>query len=131
VGGKITNDGCEHANDEDGDDEAGPAVAVLSGGHAGKQHLPEDGQEVHHVVKAGWQPLFTGFVLIFIPRCKQCGRRGPALMKGQVNITEVLCSPWCLAPPPQGSKDAALLGQGGVVPATTVGSGHTRSLSDG
>lgn len=59
VGGEVANDGREHANDEDGDDEAGPAIAVLGGGHTGKQHLPEDGQEVHHVVEAGRQALLA------------------------------------------------------------------------
>lgn len=80
VGGEVTDDSCEHANDEDGNNEAGPAIAVLGGGHAGKQHLPEDSQEVHHVVEAGWQALFPRLILIFITRCKQCGRRGPAHM---------------------------------------------------
>lgn len=59
MGGKVADDSREHANDEDGDNKAGPAIAVLGGGHAGKQHLPEDGQEVHHVVKAGRQALLA------------------------------------------------------------------------
>ena len=42
VGGQVPDDRCEHADDENGDDEAGPAMAILCGGHAGKQHLPED-----------------------------------------------------------------------------------------
>jgi len=29
------------------------------GGHTGKQHLPEDREEVHDVVKAGRQPLLA------------------------------------------------------------------------
>lgn len=52
------------------------------------------------------------------------------LVTGQVKITGVGCSP-CLALPPQGSRDAAVLGQGGMVPATTARSGHAGSLSDG
>ena len=59
VGGQVPDDGGEHADDENGDNEAGPAVAVLCGGHAGKQHLPEDREEVHDVVKAGRQPLLA------------------------------------------------------------------------
>lgn len=77
--GQVPNDGGEHADDEDGDGEAGPAVAVLCGGHTGKQHLPEDCQEVHDVVKAGGQPLLPGFILILIPcwrQDKQARERG-------------------------------------------------------
>lgn len=59
VGGQVPDDGREHANDQNGDDEAGPATAVLCGGHTGKQHLPEDRQKVHHIVKAGRQPLLA------------------------------------------------------------------------
>ena len=59
VGGQVPDDGREHANDEDGDNEAGPAMAVLCGGHAGEQNLPEHRQEVHDVVKAGGQPLLA------------------------------------------------------------------------
>lgn len=126
MGGKVTNDGCEHADDEDGDNKAGPAVAVLSGGHAGKQHLPEDSQEVHHIVKAGRQALLTGLIFVLITRCKQCGRE----RLEHVKITGVGCS-LCLATPAQGSRDAALLEQGGMVLAMAVGSGHTRYLNDG
>ena len=59
VGGQVPDDSGEHADDENGDNEAGPAVAVLCGGHTGKQHLPEDREEVHDVVKAGRQPLLA------------------------------------------------------------------------
>lgn len=59
MGGQVPDDGGEHADDENGHDEAGPAVTVLRGGHAGKQHLPEDGQKVHDIVKAGRQPLLA------------------------------------------------------------------------
>ena len=55
----MPDDGGEHADDENGHNEAGPAVAVLCWGHAGKQHLPEDCEEVHDVVKAGRQPLLA------------------------------------------------------------------------
>ena len=59
VGSEVPDEGGEQPDDQDADTEAGPAMAVLGGGHAGKQHLPEDREEVHDVVKAGRQPLLA------------------------------------------------------------------------
>ena len=66
VGGEVSDEGGEQADDQDADAEAGPAVAVLSGGHAGEQNLPEHRQEVHDVVKARRQPLLPGPVLLLL-----------------------------------------------------------------
>lgn len=66
VGGQVANESCQEANHEDGDNEASPAIPVVCGGHEGKQDLPEDGQKVHHVVKAGGQLLLPTFIVIII-----------------------------------------------------------------
>ena len=69
MGRQVANDGGEEADDDDGDDEAGPAVQVVCGRDASEQDLPEDGEEVHDVVKTGRQPLLASvlFILIFRP----------------------------------------------------------------
>ena len=66
VGGEVPDEGGEQPDDQDADAEAGPAMAVLGGGHTGEQNLPEHRQEVHDVVKAGRQPLLPGSVLLLL-----------------------------------------------------------------
>lgn len=51
---QVPNDSCEQANDDDGDNKAGPTIEVVCGGNASKKDLPEDSEEVHNVVKTGW-----------------------------------------------------------------------------
>ncbi|KAF3845289.1 hypothetical protein F7725_008452 [Dissostichus mawsoni] len=63
---QVSDDGGEHADDGDGGDEARPAVQVVGGRNAGKQNLPEDGEEVHDVVEAGRQTLLPALVLLLI-----------------------------------------------------------------
>ena len=59
VGRQVPDDGGQQADDADGHAEARPAVPVLGGRHAGEQHLPEHGDEVHDVVQAGGQVLLV------------------------------------------------------------------------
>lgn len=63
---QIPGDGGEDADQWNGDEEAGPAIPVLRGWDKGKQNLPEHGEEVHDVVEAGGQPLFTTLLLVII-----------------------------------------------------------------
>lgn len=64
---RLTDDGGQQSDHADGDHEAGPAVPVLSGRDEGKQHLPEDGEEVHDVVVAGREsPLATLVVVVAV-----------------------------------------------------------------
>lgn len=60
----VTDDRRQNANDGDGDDETGPAAPVLSRRHQCKQELPEDGEEVHNVVKTGGQLLLSTALII-------------------------------------------------------------------
>ncbi len=64
---QVPDDGCEQADDDDGDDETGPAVQVVCGRNASEQDLPEDREEVHDVVETGRQAFFPRvlFVLVF------------------------------------------------------------------
>lgn len=66
VGCQVADESCQEADHEDGDDEASPAVPVVCWGHEGKKDLPEDGQKVHHVVKAGGQLLLPTFIVIIV-----------------------------------------------------------------
>lgn len=63
---QVTNDGREQADDNDGDDETGPAVQVVCGRNACKQDLPEDSEEVHDVVETGRQPFFPCVLFVLI-----------------------------------------------------------------
>lgn len=63
---QVPDDGREQADDDDGDDEAGPAVQVVRGRDASEQDLPEDGEEVHDVVETGRQPFFPRVLLILV-----------------------------------------------------------------
>lgn len=63
---QVTNHRCQEADDNDGDDKAGPAIPVVSGRNEGKQKLPEDGKEMHDIVKAGGQLLLTTFIIIIV-----------------------------------------------------------------
>ena len=58
VGGQVSDDGRQEADDHDGYDEAGPAVPVGGGGDEGKQNLPENRHYVQEVVEAVGHPLF-------------------------------------------------------------------------
>lgn len=73
---QVPDDRREQADDDDGDDETGPAVHVVCGRDASKQDLPEDGEEVHDVVETGRQPFFSCvlFVLIFWVEVGPSGR---------------------------------------------------------
>ena len=64
--GQVSYDGREEADDDDADDEARPAIPVVSGRNAGEQNLPEHRQEVHDVVEAGRKPFFACVVLVLI-----------------------------------------------------------------
>lgn len=59
----------------DGHHEAGPAVPVVGWRHEGEQNLPEDGQEVHHVVEARRQLLLAALVIVVILACREGGGR--------------------------------------------------------
>lgn len=61
---QVADDGGEEADDADGDQEAGPAIPVLCGRHAGEQNLPEDGQEVHDVVVTRGQSLLAALLVV-------------------------------------------------------------------
>lgn len=61
---QISNDGGKDADDADGDQEAGPAVPVLRGRDAGKQNLPEDGEEMHDVVITRWKSFLAALLII-------------------------------------------------------------------
>ncbi|ETE58450.1 hypothetical protein L345_15829, partial [Ophiophagus hannah] len=66
VGGQVADQSGQHADDQDANTEAGPAVPVLGGRHTGEENLPEDGQEMHDIVEARGQPLLPPvFILIF------------------------------------------------------------------
>jgi len=62
VRGQVADDGRQHADDDDGGDEARPAVPVVGGWDEGEQHLPEDGQHVQEVVTAVGRPLLLPVV---------------------------------------------------------------------
>lgn len=66
VRGQISSDSGQNPDECDGDDEAGPAVPVLSGWNEGKKNLPENCQEVHDVIKARGQALLPALLLIII-----------------------------------------------------------------
>lgn len=66
VGGQVSGDGGQHADEHDRHKEASPAIPVLRGWNEGEQDLPEDGQEVHDVIKARWQALFATLFFIII-----------------------------------------------------------------
>lgn len=50
---QVPDDSREQADDDDGDNEASPAIQVVCGRDASKQDLPEDSEEVHDVVETG------------------------------------------------------------------------------
>lgn len=66
VGRQVADESCQDADHEDGDNEASPAIPVVCRGHEGKKDLPEDGQKVHHVVKAGGQLLLPTFIVVIV-----------------------------------------------------------------
>lgn len=66
MGGQVSGDGGQHADEHNGHKEASPAVPVLCRWNEGEQDLPEDGQEVHDVIKARGQALFTTLFFIII-----------------------------------------------------------------
>lgn len=66
VGGQVTDDGREEADNTYGHEEAGPTIPVLGRGHTGKKNLPEHSQKVHDIVGTGGQTLFAAFVLLLI-----------------------------------------------------------------
>lgn len=63
---QVTNDSRKQADDDDGDEETGPAVHVVGGRNASEQDLPEDGEEVHDIVKTGRQPFLSCVVFVLI-----------------------------------------------------------------
>lgn len=71
---QVTDDCRQHADDGDRDNEACPTVPVVSGRNKGKQKLPEDGEEVHDIVKTGGQLLFATFIVIIITWAGDGGR---------------------------------------------------------
>lgn len=66
MGGQVTNESCQEADHEDGDNKASPAIPVVCWRHEGKEDLPEDSQKVHHIVEAGGQLLLPTFIIIVI-----------------------------------------------------------------
>lgn len=64
--GQVPGHSCQHANKGNGHKEAGPAIPVLSGGDKSEENFPENRQEVHNVVKAGWQALLAALLLIIV-----------------------------------------------------------------
>lgn len=66
MGGQVPGHSCQDANEGNGDEKAGPAVPVLSGWDKSKEHFPENRQEVHDVIEAGWQTLFTALFFVII-----------------------------------------------------------------
>lgn len=56
---QVTNHRCQEADDHDGDDKAGPTIPVVGRRNKSKQKLPEDGEEMHEIVKTGGQLLLV------------------------------------------------------------------------
>lgn len=83
VGSQVPREGGEHPDEADGDEEAGPAAPVLGGRHKGEQDFPEDSQEVHDVVEAGRQALFSR-VLVLVVTWRRGSVRKDKLTTGHI-----------------------------------------------
>lgn len=66
VGSQVSDESCQDANHEDGDNETCPAIPVFCGGDEGEEDLPEHSQKVHHIIEAGGQFLLPTFIIIII-----------------------------------------------------------------
>lgn len=66
VGSQVSNESCQYANHEDGDNETCPAIPVFCRGHEGEENLPEHSQKVHHIIETGGQLLLPTFIVIII-----------------------------------------------------------------
>ncbi len=66
VRSKIACDCRQDTNQRDGHNEACPSIPILCGWDECKENLPEDCEEVHDVIKAGWKTLFTTLLLIIV-----------------------------------------------------------------
>lgn len=73
--GQVPGHSGQNANEGNGHKEASPAVPVLSGGHKSEENFPENCQEVHNVIKAGWQAFLPALLLIIVTWQRQTENR--------------------------------------------------------
>lgn len=66
MGGQVPGYSCQDANEGDGHKKAGPAVPVLGGRDESEEDFPENRQEVHNVIEAGWQAFLAALFLIVV-----------------------------------------------------------------
>lgn len=66
VGSKVSNESCQYADHEDGDNETRPAIPVFCRGDEGEEDLPEHRQKVHYIIKTWGQLLLPTFVVVII-----------------------------------------------------------------
>lgn len=66
MGGQVPGDSRQDTDEGNRHEKAGPAVPVLGGRDKGEKDFPENSQEVHDVIEAGWQALFAALFLIII-----------------------------------------------------------------
>lgn len=66
MGGQVPGDSRQYADEGYRHEEAGPAVPVLGGRDKSEKDFPENSQEVHDVIEAGWQAFFAALFLIII-----------------------------------------------------------------
>lgn len=73
---QVTDDSSQQADDGDRDYKAGPAIPIVGGRNEGEEKLPEDGEEVHDVVKTGGQLLLATFIIVIITWAGDGGKPG-------------------------------------------------------
>lgn len=66
VGSQVSDESCQYADHEDGDNETGPAIPVFCRGDEGEEDLPEHGQKMHHIIETGGQLLLSTFIVVII-----------------------------------------------------------------
>lgn len=66
VGSQVSNESCQYANHEDGDNETGPAIPVFCRGDEGEEDFPEHSQKMHHIIETGGQLLLSTFIVVII-----------------------------------------------------------------
>lgn len=66
MAGQVPGHSCQNANEGYGHEEAGPSVPVLSGWDESEEDFPENCQEMHYVIKAGWQALLPALFLVIV-----------------------------------------------------------------
>lgn len=76
--GQVPSHSRQNANEGDGHKEAGPAIPVLGGWDKSEEDFPENCQEVHNVIKAGWQAFLPALLLIIVTWQRQRRDARPA-----------------------------------------------------